>query len=128
MTAAIERLKAQVELMTTEQTAEMCNLGARTVWRWSRSGRMPAPLKLGDGRQGAVRFRRSEIMQWIAAGCPRVDGGQDGGQHLLERIVPRCGRFFGRIDGRCFGRASRWLFSTGAGRIRILRLLDGSVR
>ena len=62
------------ELMTTTEVAKLISAGERTVWRWSRSGVMPAPLKLSPGRQGAVRFRRAEIMQWIADGCPRVDG------------------------------------------------------
>jgi excisionase family DNA binding protein len=61
------------ELMTTREVARMLSAGERSVWRWSRSGAMPAPLKLNPGRQGAVRFRRSEILAWIEAGCPRVD-------------------------------------------------------
>lgn len=65
------------ELLTFAQTAEVCGLGERTIWRWSHSGRMPAPLKLGDGRQGAVRFRRADILAWIDAGCPRVDEGHN---------------------------------------------------
>jgi len=34
----------------------------------------PKPIKIGHGKQGAVRYRRSEYMEWIEAGCPRVDG------------------------------------------------------
>jgi len=58
------------ELLTTSQVAKLINAGERTVWRWSRSGRMPAPVRIG----GAVRFRRQEILEWIGNGCPRVDG------------------------------------------------------
>lgn len=72
MSATAEKVAAP-ELLTSEQVAKLCNLGARTVWRWSRSGRMPAPLKIGGGLRGAVRFRRAEILAWIEAGCPRVD-------------------------------------------------------
>lgn len=62
------------ELFKTKEAAALCNCGERTFWRWSRCGIAPRPIKIGDGRQGAVRFRRSEILAWIEAGCPRVDG------------------------------------------------------
>lgn len=58
------------ELLTTKQVAELVSAGERTVWRWSRSGIMPAPVKIGAS---TVRFRRSEITAWIEARCPRVD-------------------------------------------------------
>jgi excisionase family DNA binding protein len=58
-------------LLTTAETARLLGIGERTLWRHSRSGAAPAPLSIG----GAVRYRRSEILDWIAAGCPRIDGG-----------------------------------------------------
>lgn len=61
------------ELLTTADVAKLLSCGERTIWRWSRSGAMPAPLKLNPGRQGAVRFRRTDIMEWIEEGCPRLD-------------------------------------------------------
>ena len=57
------------ELLTTREAAKLLGIGERTLWRHSRSGAAPAPLTIG----GAVRYRRSEILDWIAAGCPRVD-------------------------------------------------------
>ncbi|MHC4406130.1 MAG: helix-turn-helix transcriptional regulator [Planctomycetota bacterium] len=51
------------ELLTTRQVAEMLSVGERSVWRWSHSGRMPAPVRVGNN---AVRFRRREIENWIA--------------------------------------------------------------
>jgi len=57
------------ELLTTAEAARLCHVGERTLWRWSRSGIAPAPVKIG----GAVRYRRSEYLDWIASGCPRVD-------------------------------------------------------
>lgn len=61
------------ELLTTRQAADLCGIGERTLWRYSRSGAAPAPLKLGPGKQGAVRFSRRAILEWIEAGCPRCD-------------------------------------------------------
>jgi excisionase family DNA binding protein len=60
------------ELLTTAEAARLCNIGERTFWRHSRSGAAPAPVRIG----GAVRYRRSELLAWIAAGCPRCDGGR----------------------------------------------------
>ena len=62
------------ELLTTRQAAELCGVGERTFWRWSRCGIAPRPIKIGDGRQGAVRYFRRAIMAWLEAGCPRTNG------------------------------------------------------
>lgn len=64
----------QAELLTTKQAAELAGVGERTFWAWSRSGIAPAPLKIGLGTRPAVRYRRSDIMAWIASGCRRTDG------------------------------------------------------
>lgn len=62
------------ELLTTKQAAELCGIGERTLWSWSRSGIAPAPLRIGLGLRPAVRFKRVELLQWIQDGCPRTDG------------------------------------------------------
>ena len=56
-------------LLTTAQAAQLATAGERTWWRWSRAGIAPAPLKIG----GAVRYRRDELLAWIADGCPAVE-------------------------------------------------------
>jgi predicted DNA-binding transcriptional regulator AlpA len=61
-------------LLTTPQAAALANAGERTLWRWSRSGICPEPIKIGPGKQGAVRYRRDELLEWIRSGCPRCDG------------------------------------------------------
>lgn len=61
----------QTELLTTAEVAKLVNAGERSVWRWSRSGAMPAPVRIG----ASVRYRRSEILAWLAEGCPREKGG-----------------------------------------------------
>lgn len=55
------------ELLTADESATMAGVGKRTWWRYVSSGRAPAPVRLG----GAVRWRKSELAEWIAAGCPR---------------------------------------------------------
>jgi len=61
------------ELLKLPEAAKLCGVGKRTLWRWSHAGRAPSPVRIG----GAVRWRRGELVEWIAAGCPRVDGRTD---------------------------------------------------
>lgn len=66
------------ELLTTKQAAELAAVGERTWWAWTRSGLAPKPVFIGHGTRPAVRYRRSDIMAWIADGCPRTDKGGNG--------------------------------------------------
>lgn len=59
------------ELLTISETAKLLNIGTRSIWRWSRCGIAPPPVYIGR----SVRYRRSEYLNWIAAGCPRIKGG-----------------------------------------------------
>lgn len=54
------------KLMTVLETAGVLGVGTRSIWRWRDLGRMPAPVKIG----GCVRWRASDIEEWLAAGCP----------------------------------------------------------
>ena len=56
------------ELLTASESAEMAGVAKRSWWRYVSSGKAPAPVRLG----GAVRWRKAELAEWIAAGCPRV--------------------------------------------------------
>jgi excisionase family DNA binding protein len=55
-------------LITVDEVAAMLSLSPRTVWRRSSTGELPAPVRIG----GSVRWRRSDIVQWVNAGCPRA--------------------------------------------------------
>jgi len=65
------------ELLTTKQAAELCGVGERTYWAWSRSGLAPPPVYIGLGTRPACRHRRSGILAWIKGGCKPVDGRAD---------------------------------------------------
>jgi len=56
-------------LLKTKEAAQLCGIGERTLWRWSRCGIAPAPIKIG----GTVRYDRATYLDWIRAGCPRCD-------------------------------------------------------
>jgi predicted DNA-binding transcriptional regulator AlpA len=62
------------EALTLRQAAALCAVSERTLWTWANRGISPAPLKIG---KGTVRYSRAAYVEWIAAGCPRVDGGHN---------------------------------------------------
>ena len=53
-------------LLKAHEVAEMLGVSVGSVWRWSASGRLPAPVKLGR----ASRWRKSEIEAKIAKLSP----------------------------------------------------------
>jgi predicted DNA-binding transcriptional regulator AlpA len=55
------------KLLTTQAVAEKLSLSKRAVFRMKSAALICAPLKVG---QGAIRWRQSDIEQWIALGCP----------------------------------------------------------
>ena len=57
------------ELLSTAEAARLCGMGERTLWRHSRSGLAPKPVKIG----GLVRYRRQELLEWIENGCQKAD-------------------------------------------------------
>jgi predicted DNA-binding transcriptional regulator AlpA len=65
-----------VELLTLREMAALCGVSQRTAWGWATAGISPPPLKIG---KGTVRYSRRAYEEWVAAGCPRIDGGQSDG-------------------------------------------------
>jgi len=55
-------------LMTVDELAHELGISVRTVWRLLSSGEMVEPVRFGKN----VRWRREDVKQWIAAGCPRI--------------------------------------------------------
>ena len=53
-------------LLTAHQVAEMLAVSVGSVWRWSKSGKLPAPVKLGR----ASRWRKSDLEAKIAKLSP----------------------------------------------------------
>ncbi len=54
------------ELITANEFAELLSVSERTLYRLKSIGQLPAPIVLG----GSVRWRLSEIRDWVAKGCP----------------------------------------------------------
>jgi predicted DNA-binding transcriptional regulator AlpA len=61
------------ELLTLKQAAQLCGVGERSLWRYSRSGLAPKPVKFGSSKQAATRYRLQDLRQWIDAGCKPVN-------------------------------------------------------
>lgn len=53
-------------LLRAQHVAKLLNISTRTLWRLEAAGKLIGPIKIGR----SVRWRKDELMQWIAAGCP----------------------------------------------------------
>jgi excisionase family DNA binding protein len=58
-------------LIKAEEVAQILGVSVRSVWRLHSAGRMPAPVRFA----GSVRWRRTQVEQWIDEGCPVQDNG-----------------------------------------------------
>jgi excisionase family DNA binding protein len=56
----------EAALIDVRAVAVLLGCSTRHVYRLTDAERMPAPVRLG----ALIRWRRAEIEEWIAAGCP----------------------------------------------------------
>ena len=63
---------APVALLDVRAVAAELGCSQRHIYRLADGGRMPAPVKLGS----LVRWRRDELVSWIANGCPSCKKGR----------------------------------------------------
>ena len=54
------------KLLTAKAVGEMLSLSKRQIFRLNRSGKIPAPIRIG----GAVRWSAEEISAWLTASAP----------------------------------------------------------
>jgi excisionase family DNA binding protein len=59
-------LAALPALLDVRAVAQLLGCSARHVYRLADAAKMPSPVKLGT----LVRWRRSDLDDWLAAGCP----------------------------------------------------------
>lgn len=52
----------QPPLMSVREVAALLGVHRRTVWTWSGSGKMPAPVRVGAK---VVRWRRRDVEKWL---------------------------------------------------------------
>ena len=53
-------------LVRADEVARMMGVSERTLWRLASAGRVPQPVRIGRN----TRWRRAEVADWIAKGCP----------------------------------------------------------
>jgi predicted DNA-binding transcriptional regulator AlpA len=58
--------EANSALITANSLAKLLGVSTRSVWRGEAAGLLPSPVRIG----AIVRWRRSEVLEWIEAGCP----------------------------------------------------------
>ena len=58
--------KGNAQLVTAKSLAGILSTSVRSVWRYRSSGRLPATVNIA----GSIRWRRTDIEQWISWGCP----------------------------------------------------------
>ncbi|QJW92574.1 helix-turn-helix transcriptional regulator [Frigoriglobus tundricola] len=75
-------------LIDIGQLAGLLRRSVGALERDQAAGRLPAPVYVGGSR----RWRRAEIVAWVAAGCPRGTGGTRSGRRARARPVPRRAR------------------------------------
>ncbi len=54
------------DLLPIKTVAKILTCSEATIRRWHKAGIMPAPARPG----GCVRWKASELEQWIFDGCP----------------------------------------------------------
>jgi excisionase family DNA binding protein len=64
-------LAALPALLDVRAVAALLDCSPRHIYRLADAGRMPRPVRLG----ALVRWRRSDLDGWLAAGCPSTRRG-----------------------------------------------------
>jgi excisionase family DNA binding protein len=71
---------SEVQLLTVEEVSHLLRIKPATVYEAAASGRIPC-VKLWRGRRKAlVRFRLSDIQEFIARRSVPVKGAEHGGE------------------------------------------------
>lgn len=58
----LQTRKTDVAVINVREVAELLGVNARTVWRMSQRGEIPAPIRLGDR---VVRWRLSDLREHL---------------------------------------------------------------
>jgi predicted DNA-binding transcriptional regulator AlpA len=56
-------------LIAADRLASIMNLSVRSIWRLLSAGKLLKPVRIGR----VVRWRLSEVLDWINAGCSPME-------------------------------------------------------
>ncbi len=77
--ATPESLADAPMMMTVDEIANCLQVSVRTIWRLKAKGDIPKSVNVGR----AVRWKRSDILDWIERGCPPSDSIIDVLKYVL---------------------------------------------
>lgn len=60
-------------LYTTREAAAFCMISESNWYKLNRNGHVPKPVRIGT----MYRWRKSDLVEWVAAGCPRDWNGRE---------------------------------------------------
>ena len=60
-------VKEDPVLVNSRRVSEMLGCSIQAVHNWHRYGAMPVPIVIGN----RLFWRKSELLEWIDAGCPK---------------------------------------------------------
>lgn len=72
-------------LLNERDVARIVGVSVDSVQRWRRHRQGPRFLKVGAGRQAAVRYQKSDLLFWLAS---RPSGGEETGRDQLSNLTP----------------------------------------
>lgn len=79
----------RLELWTVEEFAEFLKVPKNWIYQRSRFGELPGMIRLSPRH---IRFDSETVKEWIAQGCPPVEGGESereiGGLHQKDSPAP----------------------------------------
>lgn len=63
-------------LLNVKSVALMLEMSTRKVWKMSKDGKMPSPIRVGSR---SPRWRDSDLREWVKDGCPYNKGVESDG-------------------------------------------------
>ena len=80
----MEKVIGGALVVSAKELAKLLAVSLRHIRRLNSSGRLPAPVRIG----GSVRWRLSEIEEWLKAGCPsrqEFETRKEAGKMLTQK-------------------------------------------
>ena len=63
-----------IQFVSPRRAADLTSLSTRHIARLVETKRFPAPIKLGEGKNGRLAFVESEVKSWLRARITERDG------------------------------------------------------
>lgn len=54
-------------MLTPQEVSDILRIDTNTLYKWRTQNKGPAYYKLGKGERAAVRYRKSEVLRFLAS-------------------------------------------------------------